>query len=336
MRYSLSLGVVCALLISASVSQAAVVSWLSESNSLVAAQTPGDLALAGTKTGGDTGRLYIWVDNTVKLNSLAYDVVSSDTAKIKITANMMDNPLVFGALNRWDPPANQGAIDAEGNLRNMYGIAVTAQGLNPATIAGDAGYNLTAGAALAGWIDYAIQGAACTVGCTNVPVTLQIGNGTFGTFEGADPAVTTNHLATIMVAMGDVVGVAPVVGDVNHATTLLNEIVGPLMPMDTAPGTAPVTWSALLNPTYTPMFGAPAGALGLHHQPMWDPAMQKFNWDTGGSSRGRYTWDVTASNAIGMDTGTITVDVRFIPEPASLTLVGLAMIGLAGLIRRRG
>jgi hypothetical protein len=108
------------------------------------------------------------------------------------------------------------------------------------------------------------------------------------------------------------------------------------MPMDSAPGTAPVTWSGLQNFSYTPMFGAPLDALGINNQPTWDPAMQKFTWNTAGSSRGRYTWDVTASNEVGMDTGKITVDVTQIPEPASLSLIGLAMIGLVGLVRRRG
>jgi hypothetical protein len=169
-----------------------------------------------------------------------------------------------------------------------------------------------------------------------MPVQLNLGTGAFGTVSAGVAETTTNGFVTFNVAVGDIVGVPPVVGDANHVTTVLNEIVGPLMPMDTGPGTAPVTWSNLLNPTYTPMFGAPGDAVGIHHQPTWDPAMQKFNWDTGGSSRGRYTWDVMASNAINMDTGTITVDVRFIPEPAGLSLAGLAVIGLAGLIRRRG
>jgi hypothetical protein len=125
-------------------------------------------------------------------------------------------------------------------------------------------------------------------------------------------------------------GEPPLVGDVYHMTMALNEIVGPLMPMDTQ-GTAPVTWSGLQNPTYMPNFGAPMTALGINHQPTWDPLTQKFNWDTSGSSRGTYMWEVTATNDFGSDVGKITVDVKFIPEPASFVLAGLSLLGLVGL-----
>jgi hypothetical protein len=326
---------VVAALAYGSVAQGAVVSWLSTSNALPGGSgAPGNIDL-GTKTGVDTGTLYIWARNDVKLNSLAYNATPSDTSLLKVTGRNMDNPMVFGVLPRWDPPTNQGTIDASGNLLDMYGIAVTAQGLSPATRAGDAGYDAVANAALIGSIQYAVQGAPCMVGCMLVPAHLALGDGAFGTTSAAGTENTTNHIATMMVAMA-ATGRAPIVDDVYHMTMALNEIVGPLMPMDSAPGTPPVTWSGLQNPTYMPGFGAPLDAAGINHQPTWDPLTQKFNWDTGGSSRGTYMWEVTASNAVGSDVGKITVDVKFIPEPASLTLIGLAMIGLVGFARRRG
>ncbi len=50
-------------------------------------------------------------------------------------------------------------------------------------------------------------------------------------------------------------GIQPLVNDLNRVTTQLNEVVN-LKPIDAAPGTAPVTWSALAGPVYTPAFGA--------------------------------------------------------------------------------
>jgi hypothetical protein len=335
---------VIAALAYGSVAQGAVVSWLSTSNSLANAGEVPNNPNVGPLTGGDTGTLYIWAHNSAKLDSLAYDVLTSDPAKVMVTGNTMFNPAVLITGTRWDNPVNLGTIDAGGNLLNMYGFALTTQGLDPATRGlagvGDAGWSTVAnppnGAGLIAQINFEVKGDPCAgLDCMMVPVQLQLRDGAFGTVSAGVAETTTNGMATIMVAMAPE-GVAPIVDDVYHMTMALNEIVGPLMPMDSAPGTPPVTWSGLQNPTYMPGFGAPLDAAGINHQPTWDPLTQKFNWDTGGSSRGTYMWEVTASNAIGQDTGKITVDVKFIPEPASLTLIGLAMIGLVGFARRRG
>jgi len=129
-------------------------------------------------------------------------------------------------------------------------------------------------------------------------------------------------------------GLAPAVADLGHTTTVLNEVVN-LMPTDSVPGTPPVVWSALSGPTYTPMFGAHPSAPGLALAPTWNPATQQFSWDTEGSTRGRYVWTGTASNDTGSDGFSLTVDQTQVPEPATLSLLGLALVGFVGIARKR-
>ena len=58
-----------------------------------------------------------------------------------------------------------------------------------------------------------------------------------------------------------------------------------------------------------------------------------FNWNGAGSPLGTYKWLVTATNAYGVDGGSITV--RITPEPASLSLLGLALLACGRIVRRR-
>jgi hypothetical protein len=58
-----------------------------------------------------------------------------------------------------------------------------------------------------------------------------------------------------------------------------------------------------------------------------------FNWNAAGSPLGTYKWLVTATNAYGVDDGSITV--RITPEPASFSLLGLALMACGRIMRRR-
>jgi hypothetical protein len=134
---------------------------------------------------------------------------------------------------------------------------------------------------------------------------------------------------------GGTVDVIPTVADLLHNTTTLGEVVN-LTPTDTAPGTPPVTFSALTGPTYTPGFGAPNNAPGLGTATFsWNPATQAFQFNTLGATRGTYVWTGTASNTAGSDPFSLTVNVTQVPEPATFAMVGLALVGFVGVARRR-
>jgi hypothetical protein len=98
-------------------------------------------------------------------------------------------------------------------------------------------------------------------------------------------------------------------------------------PLSTNATVADIDWSlvSLMGPG-----GAVAGATV-------DPASGVFNWQSLASSPlGPYTATIQGVNAgtpTGTDTGLLTFNL--VPEPASVTLLGLAMVGVIGFIRRR-
>jgi hypothetical protein len=96
-------------------------------------------------------------------------------------------------------------------------------------------------------------------------------------------------------------------------------------------GSSTITWSDFQFESYTPAFGG--SGTGATNPAAFDPSTRQFTWNSVGSPIGIYKWNVTATNFLGSDQGTLTVNVT-IPEPATALLAGLLAIAL-GCYRRQ-
>jgi hypothetical protein len=111
--------------------------------------------------------------------------------------------------------------------------------------------------------------------------------------------------------------------------TLIHQFVA----TDVETPAGPFTWDMLSLVSYTPNYG---GAGPGPHLAATLSATGEFSWVSEGSPRGDYVWSVRATDPGGLSAeGTITVHANLVPEPTTLTLFGLAMVGAMGFVRRR-
>ncbi len=112
--------------------------------------------------------------------------------------------------------------------------------------------------------------------------------------------------------------------------TVVTPVVNGLV---SATGDEPITFGDLTFVSYTPGFGADPSNTSTGG----DAALtgNAFSFTTQGNPRGTYLWSYSATNAGGADLGDITVQIVAVPEPSTLALFGLAMVGGLGLVRRR-
>jgi hypothetical protein len=200
---------------------AAVISWLDDVGTLPSGldldhgpAAPGN-PVVDLPTQSSTGSLWIWLHNDARLQSVAYDVMTTNPGVIRFTgAEVFQYDLLVAPGvdigDRWNLPTSPGMISGDGQkIINMSAVNVDKSGLDPTTRNFDQGWDALAnpgpapGAALFARIDFEAIGGGNTEVMLSMGSTLIVENSQVAQtqFSGATVTVVPEPATVSLVGL---------------------------------------------------------------------------------------------------------------------------------------